>query len=552
MNKTSIKILISSFIVGITILSVALFTNQTSDITLNESQIAAVQLAQETGENTEVESSSGNNPNPAEIPSDSAAQTSPKDYQPISGLNSEEIRKAGGGGGNFVGLLRMIFNWAIAIIIALATLATVFGAIQYMTTDAVGNKEEGKKRMQAAIGGLILALMSWLILYSINQNILSNNFLLRLGQLETQNNSSSESTNVTTPTKTEYEKNNDQIDQLRQEADTIQNTIEFTKEIKDTCFDADGNFIEPPTDPNCTEGIKSAGIDRINTKIKNDLKKEIALRQEAVELEKRNEKINGSPEEIKESIKSLEERLNELNDFIEEANKNTSNPPIDSSNSNFQSNSNGSDYISIEDLIDLNQQQNNLDSEKIINTPELSIDDLNALAFQDQAFENIFVKNETANLVDMSEDLKSMLLITRDYCCGGKTTINEVETYKSSFNVSDIDVGDNSFLIEESITDGLGAKHWTTLHRNITSNLYPNQNLLDITKYLDCRNTRNRFISWTCRKPEDFRNINGRYYDLTKKGVSTGDVLKGETYLGEDKGLDFEAFYDGNKWNLKI
>ncbi len=68
--------------------------------------------------------------------------------------------------------LEQFFRWGIAITVILAVLFILLGSIQYMTTDAVFEKKEGLTKIQSAIGGLILALVSWLILNTINPALL--------------------------------------------------------------------------------------------------------------------------------------------------------------------------------------------------------------------------------------------------------------------------------------------------------------------------------------------------------------------------------------------
>ncbi len=71
-----------------------------------------------------------------------------------------------------------LFGFAIGIAAVLAVVMIVLGGIQYMTDDAVSNKSEGKEKITAAVGGLILALASWLILNTINENIISSSSLV--------------------------------------------------------------------------------------------------------------------------------------------------------------------------------------------------------------------------------------------------------------------------------------------------------------------------------------------------------------------------------------
>ncbi len=91
------------------------------------------------------------------------------------------LTDTGSGNGLFVesdfdstgGILAKVFKWMIVIALVLAILYIVLGSIQYMTTDAVFEKKEGLTKIQSAIAGLILALISWLILNQINSSITS-------------------------------------------------------------------------------------------------------------------------------------------------------------------------------------------------------------------------------------------------------------------------------------------------------------------------------------------------------------------------------------------
>ncbi|MBU6430849.1 MAG: hypothetical protein KGJ58_01015 [Patescibacteria group bacterium] len=64
-----------------------------------------------------------------------------------------------------------IFNLAIGIAGVLAVLMIIIGGVEYMTTDAIGGKEEGKERISNALKGLLLVLVSWILLYTINPKL---------------------------------------------------------------------------------------------------------------------------------------------------------------------------------------------------------------------------------------------------------------------------------------------------------------------------------------------------------------------------------------------
>lgn len=71
------------------------------------------------------------------------------------------------------------FPLLIQIISAIAVLAIAYWGIRYILSGIPGIKSYGKERMWSAILGLLLALAAYLILKTINPDILSavNNFL---------------------------------------------------------------------------------------------------------------------------------------------------------------------------------------------------------------------------------------------------------------------------------------------------------------------------------------------------------------------------------------
>lgn len=68
-----------------------------------------------------------------------------------------------------------VFNLAIGLSAAFAVLMIVIGGFQYMSTDAIQGKSNGKQRIKNAIYGLVLVIGAWLILYTINPNLLELN-----------------------------------------------------------------------------------------------------------------------------------------------------------------------------------------------------------------------------------------------------------------------------------------------------------------------------------------------------------------------------------------
>jgi hypothetical protein len=49
----------------------------------------------------------------------------------------------------------------------------VIGGVQYLSTDAISGKNEGRKKIENALGGLLLAILAWLILNTINPELLN-------------------------------------------------------------------------------------------------------------------------------------------------------------------------------------------------------------------------------------------------------------------------------------------------------------------------------------------------------------------------------------------
>jgi len=67
------------------------------------------------------------------------------------------------------------FNLAIGIAAALAIIMIIIGGIQYMGSESLGGKSAGRKRINDAVLGLLLALGSYLILFTINPSLVDFN-----------------------------------------------------------------------------------------------------------------------------------------------------------------------------------------------------------------------------------------------------------------------------------------------------------------------------------------------------------------------------------------
>lgn len=82
-------------------------------------------------------------------------------YPPIAGVSPE------GGLVNYIGY---IYRLGLVLVGLAALFALVFGGFLYMS-ESVTKTEEGKKWIWGALGGLLLALLAYLILYTINPDL---------------------------------------------------------------------------------------------------------------------------------------------------------------------------------------------------------------------------------------------------------------------------------------------------------------------------------------------------------------------------------------------
>ncbi|MDQ5911884.1 MAG: hypothetical protein QG568_97, partial [Patescibacteria group bacterium] len=68
--------------------------------------------------------------------------------------------------------LNNMYRIGIAVATGLALVMIVVGGLQYVSTDSIQGKSDGKGRIQDALIGLLLALTSYIILNQINPNLL--------------------------------------------------------------------------------------------------------------------------------------------------------------------------------------------------------------------------------------------------------------------------------------------------------------------------------------------------------------------------------------------
>lgn len=77
---------------------------------------------------------------------------------------------------DFITYLQGIYKLAIGAGGALAVILFTIGGFQYMITDVAKTKEDGKKKMQNSILGLVLILTAYIVLYTINPDLLKLRF----------------------------------------------------------------------------------------------------------------------------------------------------------------------------------------------------------------------------------------------------------------------------------------------------------------------------------------------------------------------------------------
>ncbi len=99
----------------------------------------------------------------------SGATITSEDYlAPLPGLSDPDLPPG------LKGFLQGLFQLLIIIAGILAIIMIVMGAITYLSTDAIGGKQDGISMMTNAVLGLVLALGAWIIINTINPNLAEN------------------------------------------------------------------------------------------------------------------------------------------------------------------------------------------------------------------------------------------------------------------------------------------------------------------------------------------------------------------------------------------
>lgn len=69
------------------------------------------------------------------------------------------------------GYVAILYKMGVSIATGLAVIMVIWGGVEYMTTDAWGKKENGKERINSALFGLLLALTSYILINTIDENL---------------------------------------------------------------------------------------------------------------------------------------------------------------------------------------------------------------------------------------------------------------------------------------------------------------------------------------------------------------------------------------------
>lgn len=112
-------------------------------------------------------------------PNSPVPQKDTNTYKPLAPLPNPNSQggmmstvNVGGGGAGLASYLNLIIRLVIGIAAVLAVIMIVWGGIEYMSSELIGNKEAGKDRISHAVLGLLLALGAWVILSTINPKLL--------------------------------------------------------------------------------------------------------------------------------------------------------------------------------------------------------------------------------------------------------------------------------------------------------------------------------------------------------------------------------------------
>jgi hypothetical protein len=108
------------------------------------------------------------------------AQNTYQPLAPIPGLTTDAALQPNESG--LAVYFENLYKFGVGIATALALIMVILGGVEYVSTDAIGGKEEGKERIQNALLGMLLALGSYLILQTIDRSFVQSE--IRMERLE--------------------------------------------------------------------------------------------------------------------------------------------------------------------------------------------------------------------------------------------------------------------------------------------------------------------------------------------------------------------------------
>ncbi len=92
-------------------------------------------------------------------------------YQPLAPITDPETHQTLTAT-NFPDYLQAIYRIGIGVCFALGVIMFTWAGIEYIVSEAMNTKADAKKRMQAALIGLAIALVSYILLNTINPDLL--------------------------------------------------------------------------------------------------------------------------------------------------------------------------------------------------------------------------------------------------------------------------------------------------------------------------------------------------------------------------------------------
>ncbi|GEM_PF-5647708 len=151
------------------------------------------------------------------------------DYTPLAPI--EGTYDTATGKTNLATYLTGIFKVGVAGAGVLAFLMIVWGGFTYLSTDVITGKEEGKARIERAVGGLILALTSYIILNTINPSLVSLDLYFGAPADQSKMNRLAAPADAATDLTLNHEETDRQLEKLK--TDSVTRDTDMTKTVAD-------------------------------------------------------------------------------------------------------------------------------------------------------------------------------------------------------------------------------------------------------------------------------------------------------------------------------